>query len=54
MSALVDLIRASLKIYNELVVFQGQHPGIALKPIHMSKRVEQMYLHVVGRSYTEV
>ncbi len=35
------------------VVFQGQHPGIALKPIHMSKSVEQMYLHVVGRSYTE-
>lgn len=34
------------------VIFQNQHPEIHLKPIHMSKGAEQMYLHVTGRSYT--
>ncbi len=30
------------------VVFQNDHPNIKLKPINMSKDVEQMYLHVTG------
>ena len=33
------------------IVFQAQHPEIALNPINMSKGVEQMYHHVTGRSY---
>lgn len=34
------------------VVFQNQHPDITLKPIHMGDGVEQMYRHVLGRSYS--
>lgn len=33
------------------VVFQNLHPEIDLKPLHMSKGVEQMYLHVTGGNY---
>lgn len=33
------------------IVFQNEHPDITLKPVNMSKSVEQMYLHVTGRNY---
>lgn len=33
------------------IVFQNEHPDICLKPVNMCRDVEQMYLHVIGRSY---
>lgn len=33
------------------IVFQNKHPDVELIPINMSKGVEQMYLHVTGRTY---
>ena len=33
------------------VVFQNKYPDVEISPINMSKGVEQMYLHVTGRTY---
>lgn len=33
------------------IVFRNKHPDVELIPINMSKGVEQMYLHVTGRTY---
>lgn len=33
------------------IVFQNKHPDVEIIPINMGKGVEQMYLHVTGRTY---